>query len=197
MEDTAPEARARHPGYLIIERQGGQSPPKELFAELMSNIGVDTSEGRQQQVGTRTIHKCNGGEAAARLLHHGVDFSNPEWDPFFRLILGCSFHDAIKENPEVGIWAENGNTQRRPIGPKSSVHIFCPATDKALDDRRGLFRIVDGSHIMLTGDIERVKATYICLQPYEILIMCSELTIEYPQTGGGACVWMRVWRKFT
>ncbi|PGG95597.1 hypothetical protein AJ80_09936 [Polytolypa hystricis UAMH7299] len=186
-------------GYIIIARENNKSPPPELFDKLTDYIGKHAFEFKRRLTLEHTGgDKIDGGQASRELLNHKVDFSAKELDSFFRPVLGDSFNEAKKSEPEVVFFAENPTQQPRyPAGPRrSSVYIWCSATDEELHDGNGLFRIVEGSHIKLRGEIDGIDPTPIRLKPYEILIMSADLIIQYPQGGGGVAIVMRVDRHW-
>ncbi|EEH04610.1 conserved hypothetical protein [Histoplasma capsulatum G186AR] len=181
-------------GYIIIKRENAQPPPEELFAAVESYIGKAKFQEMRGSIADEVgAQRVNGGDASEALLHHGINFSNIEFEPFFQDVLGCSFDEAKKSKVEVVFWREN-KTQlpRYPAGLRGTVHIFCSATIEELHEGNGLFRIVEGSHTMTRGQFRHIEPTPIRLQPNQILILSADLTIQYPQGGGGVGVFMRL-----
>ncbi|OJD22504.1 hypothetical protein ACJ73_06147 [Blastomyces percursus] len=158
-EQKTPMANPR--GYIIVKRENEQSPPEELFAAVESYIGkAKFQEMRGSIVDEVGARRVDGGDAGEALLHHGINFSNIEFNPFFQDALGCSFDEANKSKAEVVFWPEN-KTQlpRYPAGLRGTVHIFCSATTEELHEGNGLFRIVDGSHTMTRGQFRHIEPT--------------------------------------
>ncbi|EER41753.1 conserved hypothetical protein [Histoplasma capsulatum H143] len=176
-------------GYIIVKRENEQSPPEELFAAVENYIGkTKFQEMRRSTVNDVGARRVDGGNASKALLYHGINF-----EPFFQDVLGCSFDEANKSKVEVVFWPENKNQlPRYPAGLRGTVHIFCPATTEELHEGNGLFRIVEGSHTMTRGQFRHIESTTIRLQPNQILILSADLTIQYPQAGGGVGVFMRL-----
>ncbi|EQL29714.1 hypothetical protein BDFG_07706 [Blastomyces dermatitidis ATCC 26199] len=186
MEQKTPMANPR--GYIIVKRENEQSPPEELFAAVESYIGKAKFQEMRRIVDEVGARRVDGGDASEVLLHHGINF-----EPFFQDALGCSFDEANKSKVEVVFWLENKNQlPRYPAGLRGTVHIFCPATTEELHEGNGLFRIVEGSHTMTRGQFRHIEPTPIRLLPNQILILSADLTIQYPQAGGGVGVFMRL-----
>ncbi|KJF60721.1 uncharacterized protein CIMG_12225, partial [Coccidioides immitis RS] len=181
-------------GYDIIQRKNGESPPEERFRELEEEINRrGFGELRHSTSNFPGDRKPVDGMAARELLYHGINFADS--DPFFHAAIGCSFEHAGKEGPGLVFWAKNPSQLKRfHAGARSTAFIYCSATNEELHEENGLFRIVEGSHTMMQGQVDETATTSIRLRPNEVLIMSSNLTIEYPTAGGGVGIWMMVYR---
>ncbi|QSS65603.1 hypothetical protein I7I51_06449 [Histoplasma capsulatum] len=196
-------AMAQDRGYIIIQRkksklqEDNEFPPKKLFEALENEIGKERFQDLRRSTLALPGVPIDGGEASEALLNYGIDFSDPsdpELNPFFQDVLGCSFCEADKAMLKVIFWARNETKLRRyTAGRPSTAYIYCPATAEGLNDGNGLFRIVEGSHKMTRGNIDRTEATPICLQSNEILIMSAELMIESLRAEERIEEWIEEW----